>query len=486
MDTSQFIFDETIEQLKKRVESDPASVSAQIQECLKWAKQTDSPENQIQALMLMSRCACCNMDYRSGIRHIKEALSILNTLDNDDYLAEILHIHALNYWGLARYYTAQQYWINALEHCALSDSAEIQIECLIGLGNIWRANHDFQLAGSTHKLAVTVAGQNRIKWLEDKACILWAWDLYMLSNYVEMLNVLDEAAEALKSHSNAAWKAQICDFRGLAYLGLQKMGDAERAISNAEAISRQSGQLWIQTQTCVSRARLERMNLNLEEAARILNRAESIATQFDHGELLTQIYFQQAAVAEESGDFRLALATFKKYRQYSQDILREQTIQIGRDRAQSSKRQLEQKAGKLISRIRGQYESTAHHLLPHCVNENFWWEQLILFKTALIDARHTVIIIEHKDPKVVEICTELIHSLCDRHDLLSRLSDDKLGLLLAEKNSAATDMYHVIKQMLAIYPWHRKHLSGPQPRILLKDILLFPFTLEQLEDELTQ
>ena len=44
--------------------------------------------------------------------------------------------------------------------------------------------------------------------LEGKARILLAWDLYLLNDYVEMLSVLDSAAELItEQHENALWRA---------------------------------------------------------------------------------------------------------------------------------------------------------------------------------------------------------------------------------------------------------------------------------------
>ncbi|POB65780.1 hypothetical protein CRN59_34710, partial [Vibrio vulnificus] len=96
-----------------------------------------------------------------GLKLIKEAHSKQNRLDNDDRLPQILHLYALQYWGQAKYYSAQQYWINALEQSALIDETEIQIEALIGLGNVWRITNDYKLAASTHELAVKVANNAR-------------------------------------------------------------------------------------------------------------------------------------------------------------------------------------------------------------------------------------------------------------------------------------------------------------------------------------
>lgn len=64
-------------------------------------------------------------------------------------------------------------------------------------------------------------------------------------------------------------------------------------------------------------------------------------------------------------------------------MLREQTLRVGMDKARSSKRQLEQRARKLINRIRGQHEFDPEKHLSNVVSETYWWEQLVLFKTEL-------------------------------------------------------------------------------------------------------
>lgn len=67
----------------------------------------------------MAQCCWCLMDYRQGLKLVKDAYSKQTQLETDDHLPEILHLFALQYWGgQAKYYSAQQYWINALEQSA--------------------------------------------------------------------------------------------------------------------------------------------------------------------------------------------------------------------------------------------------------------------------------------------------------------------------------------------------------------------------------
>ncbi|KGY14147.1 TPR repeats containing protein [Vibrio tubiashii] len=486
MDKSQRLLEIEIDQLKNKVESEPEKTWAIAEQCAARSAQILYPEGEIQCLIIMSRCAWCVMDYRKGLKFIKEAHGKLNALDTDDLLPEILHIYALHYWGQARYYSAQQYWINALEQSALVDEIEIQLEALIGLGNVWRMTHEYNLAKTTHELAVIVANNARVNLLEGKARILLAWDHYLLNNYVEMLSVLDGAAEALKEHSDNTWQAEIWDFRGLALLGLERVEDAEEATRKAHEIAMKHDLVWMKAHSYISRARVELLRKRPDKAAELLVQAEQSAISFDNGELLSQICFQQSRVAEESGDFETALEAFKKYRKHSTDMLREQTARVSNDKARASKRQLEQRARKLINRIRGQHEFDPEKQLSQMVSETYWWEQLVLFKTELKRSNHAVIVIQHNDPNYLDVCTELAHSLCNKQDMLARLSRERLGILLADRGEEALNVFHVLAKMIEIYPWHRKGLDDSLPKVSFQDILTFPFTLEQLEDSQLQ
>ncbi|MGF1745334.1 hypothetical protein [Vibrio minamisatsumaniensis] len=486
MDKNQHLLETELEQLKTRIDSEPSVILEITQQCLFRSEQVLFEEGAIQSLMLMARCCWNLMDYQKGLKYIKEAHKRQSQLDTDLFLPEILHLHALQFWGQAKYYSAQQYWINALEQSALTDDIEIQIECLIGLGNIWRITHEYKLACSTHQLAVKVANISRIGWLEGKARILLAWDYYLLNNYVQMLSVLDGAEDALKYHKDNTWHAEVWDFRGLALLGLERLDDAEKATAKAHNLAIKHNLVWMKAHSYISRARLELLRKRPEQATELLKLAELSANEFDNGELLSQICYQQSLVAEENLDFKGALVAFKKYRQYSIGMLREQTNRVGLDKARSSKRQLEQRARKLINRIRGQHEYNPEKHFSYVVSETFWWEQLVLFKTELKRSNHSIIMFQHPDTDYLDICTEIAHTLCNRNDFISKLSSERVALMLSEKGHAAEQTFQTLSTMLEIYPWHRKGLKGPQPIISLNDILTFPFTLEQLEEDDTE
>lgn len=473
--------------LAARIDNEPEAALNLAQQYLLRSDQVLFPEGAIQACITICRCHLQLMDYSQGLKAIKEAYTRLNRLDTDLYLPEILHLHALSYWGQAKYYSSQHYWLNALEQAALVGETVTEIECLIGLGNVWRITEEHKLALSTHQLAVKVANSARIDQLEGKALINLAQDHYLLNDYTEMLSVLDSAEEVLKNSNTPTRQAEIWDFRGLALLGLERLKDAESATMKAFELAIDNDLLWMTAHSYISRARLEIIRHDLQTAGDYLNKAEEAAKNFDHGELLSQICFQQSVIAERYQDYETALIAFRKYRHYSMQRLKEQASKLGMDKARSSKRQLDQRARKLINRIRRQVEfSPGERGYSNLVSETYWWEQLILFKSELKASTHAVIIISHENSAFLEVCTELAQCLCNHNDLITRLSEERIGMLVAEKGENAEAAFQFLQQTIEHYPWERRGLIGQPPSVELNDILSFPFTLEQLEEQYKQ
>ncbi|RQW64922.1 tetratricopeptide repeat protein [Vibrio viridaestus] len=483
MDRSRYLLEIEIEQLKRRIEGDPEDVLTILEQCLARSKQIDFPQASLECLILMSRCSWHLKKPKMGLKFAKDALQFQNRLDHDDFLPIILELHGLHFFEEGKLFTAQQYWINALEQAALEDNVEVEIECLLGLGDIWRETQEFQLACSTHQLAVQVANSARINDLEGKARVLWAWDLYLLKDYVEMLEVLDAAQSIFESEHDTKYLAEVWDFRALALLGLERLKDAEEATQTAHELAVEHNLGWVKIHSSISHARLELLRGDLDKANELLSQAELSVDVMENSnaELLTQIYYQQSKIAEQKDQFDLALNAFKKYRHYSIEQIKHQKALESSDKARGAKKQLEQRARKLINRVRGQYEYNPEKHLSNVVSETYWWEQLVLFKTELKHANHTVLVIYHPNPKYIDICTELTHSLCTSKDLVSRLSSERLGILIDEKDAEASELHRVIIAMIGLYPWERQGLSGPLPKVDLHDILTFPFTLEQLE-----
>lgn len=485
MSNCSLSLEQQIQQLNDQLATEPATVLANVQSCLLTAKEQHAPNMVLQCLILAARAALLLDDLKLSFKHIKAALKFQQTLDNDENLAEILHIHALIYWQQAQYYSAQHFWILSLEQSAWAEGANIQIESLIGLGNVWRETDEYGLAKIAHELAVRVANATRDADQEIQARILLSWDLYLLESFAEMLTVLQGAEDLLKHSPSDTQEAQLWDFRAVALLGLKHIEEAEYAADKAYVLADKHQHIWMKTLALMSKARIELLREQPQCAIAYLQEAEisAKACNANYAHLLARIYFKQSLAHESSGQLELALQAFKLYRHHSIEHIRARTLQLGSDKARLSKHQLEKKARKLINRIRAQHAHESGKHFNRIISETLWWEQLVQLKTQLQKANYSIITVRHPIPEYIDVCAEIVHTLCTKNDYLARISSDRIGWLVAEQGEAAEQLYRTLSQMTTIYPWQRKGLAPHLPTIMIQDLLTFPFTLEQLELE---
>ncbi|MGO1297085.1 MAG: tetratricopeptide repeat protein [Vibrio sp.] len=476
--------DETIQELDNELMVDPTHACEKIERLLSDESTPQQPIFRLQLMMLAANFYLDNEQLPKSLKHIRQAYRLQQTLETDDYLAEILHVHALIFWKQAKYYSALQFWTRTLELSAWSNSTDVQIQALIGLGNVWRATSVYNLAKVTHELAVKIANHTRQAQLEIRSRIFLSWDLYLLKQYPSMLTELEVAEDLLKSTPNNTLKAQAFDFRAAALLELDCIEDAHQATTIAQTLAETHGFDEMHILALINKAKIDVRREMPKLALEWLVKAENIANanSINH-ELLTLIYYQQSVTAESLAQYKNALNAYQRFRFHSLEHKREAAMQLGLDKARKSKSLHEQRARKIINRLRGQYDFDSGKQLPKLVSETLWWERLVEFKTQLKDSNYSVIMIQHASPEHVDSCTETAHSLSGPGDYLARLDSTHLGWLINSKGSSASELYEILRQMLMIYPWERQGLAKTLPSVSLHNILMFPFTLEQLELE---
>ncbi|SJL84404.1 hypothetical protein [Vibrio palustris] len=475
--------EKTIQELEHELLTGTADGCKKIEYLLSQDSTADEPIFRLQLTVLAAKLQLDNEQLSKSLKYIRSAYRLQQTLDTDDYLAEILHLHAYIFWKQAKYYSALQFWTRALELSAWSDSTDIQIQALIGLGNVWRATESYHLAKATHQLAVRIANHTRQAKLEIRSRILLSWDLHLLKQYPSMLTELEGAEDLLHHNPDNTLKAQICDFRAAALLELDRIEDAHRATTMAQTLAETHGFDEMHILALLNKAKIDVRRTMPERALEWLNQAESIATTNHNHELLTRIYAQQSAISESLTYYQDAFIAYQRFRHHSLARQREKTLQLGSDKARKSKNLLEQKARKIINRLRSQYEFNPGKQFPNLVSETLWWERLVELKTQLKASNYSIIMIHHNSPQHIDICTEITHSLSAPGDYLARLDTTHLGWLINSKDSLASQLYDTFQQMITMYPWERRGLVKDLPKVSLHNILMFPFTLEQLEIE---
>ncbi|KAB2823564.1 ATP-dependent transcriptional regulator [Aliivibrio finisterrensis] len=405
------------------------------------------------------------MDYQTGFKSAKEVLQLQQELENDNLLPLILHTLALHSWGQAKLFSAQQYWIKALEQSSLIGNHEIEIEALIGLGNVWRMTNCLEQANSTHNIAAQRGNYYRMPHLEAKAYILQAWDSYLLCDYQAMLPILFKAEKLLTDNSNLTWKAEIYDFRGLAFLGLDDLDSAQKCCSLANQLAIQHDLIWMKAHSAISLARIASAQSHFTLAYQLLTGAEVIAQQFDKGELRSQICLEQSRIAELTQNFELALYSYKRYRQYEIALIQEQSSSLGRDKTSTSKERLDIRAKNLIQRIEMQLKFNSMSSLTYLLPRKKWYAHLkSILTNVLSDEYHLIMITDPSEDKINNLML-LGHHYCKQGDSITRLNDTEIAILINENKNKSQEIAHSISTLLSTYPWSRYSLNVSIPSV---------------------
>jgi len=421
------------------------------------------------------------MEYQAGLKVAKDILSSYQDLEDDELLPSILHALALHSWGQAKLFSAQQYWIQALEQSLLLDNNKIEVESLIGLGNIWRMTNNLHEANSTHHIAAKRAILYRIPNLEAKAYILQAWDNYLLENYQAMLPILDKAEKLLTHNTNLTWQAEVYDFKGLALLGLNNLNAAYKCCSFASQLAKQNNLVWMNAHSSISLARIATAQSNYSDAYELLTQAEVIAQQFDKGELRSQICLEQSRIAECTQDYEHALYAYKRYRQYQIMLLQEQSSSLNKDKISASKEQLEIRAKKLIQRIKIQIDNHSISSLSYLVRNDKWFQNVEALSLSTIEQKYQIVVINEESIEKLNTLMVLIHQYCKDGDQVTQLNKNTITLLVQESKVETLKIVNSLTALFSTYPWHRYSFTSTRPSVSFMSLNEFlhdsPFNL---------
>ncbi len=431
---TQFQIDKDLLAARQSIELDPAFTLSKIKKICKECEQIHYMSGMVEACTLSSLAYWHMMNYVEGIKMVRQAAKFSVQLDTDEKNASISHLFALHYWGQAKYYTAQSYWIDALEHATLNSQSEYEVEALIGLGNVWRITKSYDSAKQTHQLALELSETRGIQWLTGKAAILLSWDRYLLHDYESMLDSLAIANRMLTNYPSPTWQAEIQDFKALAYLGLNRLSEAAKCSQEAVAIATENQLTWMVAHSSITQARIAFTNHDHRLAKQLLESALEAAHHFDRGDLLSQICQLLSENAEQAMDHKTALHYFREHRRYATDCLQDQSQAQGKDKAKASRRALNHRANKNIRRLTTSIETARTSTLKHYREQRDWLSIADrIFKHP--NGQQSVILLIHVEFK--EHLSTLIgisHSVCKSDDSLTLLDGLTIALLIKEKN----------------------------------------------------
>nr|WP_159063861.1 hypothetical protein [Thaumasiovibrio occultus] len=455
MNPTQYQIDSDIAAIRDMVELSPANAHQQAQALYHQSEQIQYTYGLVESLILSSEANWHLMNYTDGLKHARRALKVAAQLNHDEKSAKINHLFALHHWGQAKYFTAQRYWLDALDLASLNTQCELEIEALIGLGNVWRITHAYESAEQTHRLAMEMATRNHFPGLTGKAAILLAWDRYLLKNYKGMLSALNIAAKVLEGYPSPTWAAEIYDFRALAYLGLNRFDAAEKASQASINIAEQNQLTWMVAHSAITRARIALMKEEFSFADQLLKEALDAAQKFDNGELLSQISKLLAENAERIGDFKNAVLYYRMYRRFEAVLLREQSMAYGKDKAKSSKSALSHKANKHLRRLELSLETARISTLSAYITRTQWLREVELAGQQHKSDASTIMLLHTHNHSQLNHILGLANTICHDNEFITELDSSTLALLLSAKSLPTAT--HLLSHFISHFNWENKN-----------------------------
>ncbi|WP_434361258.1 hypothetical protein NF212_22940 [Parasalinivibrio latis] len=464
-----------LSELWGRIETDTTFVKNEAYRLKNHCIRVRDIQGAVQFSILSSQAYWHLMDYRRGLKTIQNALKLHKSQTELDSLGQIYHIHALHLWGQGKYLSAKQFWLNALEHALLMGETPLELEALIGIGNVWRITGNLDEAKRAHAHVASAAQLDGLQAIEGKSLILLAWDLKLLNAYNYMLPILDRAETVLSGVFNPTWTAEIHDFRGIALLGMGNLEQAEQACLRAYKIASDHNQTWMMTHCNISSALIAAAKADYAGSLSWLDKAEQTARQFDKGELLSQICEQQTSVAEKSGDYKLALLSYKKFRRYTEAILKEKSIISARDKTATSPKQLDQRALKIL----GGRETTllqqrltdillASESRPKVVGVMEWGQYLEKARSDASGVQFHIISVTHSNPSFLSKATSLLINLLSKDDVICEIQPQRYCVLTSRTDNAALRLKDDIGAVLSSFPWDGAMSSMSLPSVELQ------------------
>ncbi|RJG49533.1 hypothetical protein [Motilimonas pumila] len=435
----------------------PVDALEKVTQIVNQVRSTNHDHGYVQALLKMAEVYWHTMDYHAGLKVCRRVESLLTIELEFEFCPELYHRYASLNWGLARYRSAQHYWNQCLEKSILSNQFKFQIEALVGLGNVWRITDSLHDAESALKFALELAVYCQFEWLGGKAAILLSWTLFLQQRFTDMLPYLDRGSKLLQDCTDQTWHAEIHDFRGLALLYSGDVEAAKSEVNLALNIATEHELKWMSAHASISLSKVAKETGELEAANQYLQQAETMALEFDEGELLSQICLERANICERLGVYLDALNHYQRYRNYSVNLLREQSASKGRDQYLSSRGQLDARSQRLIRRLNitdhvAQIEHLPQFRLPQS------WLHLVQLRRDQVD--WAIVRVTFSEPSATHFGLHVLYALLQPDDRITQWQQNQLLLTVQVAPDKHQKLLRHIQDLLSSYPWWLQGIEG--------------------------
>ncbi|MBB5191573.1 tetratricopeptide (TPR) repeat protein [Silvimonas terrae] len=272
------------------------------------------------AVRALQRCATMQLIFgqmHEGQASLLKALTIAEKEDFDAIRGEIMQDMAAVYYTIGEYDDAIDYWSDCLDPANTEFTTETRVHSHIGLGQIYFAHENYEMALSHHQRAQRMAGTTLPAVLRCRVLINVATDCLRLEQLEDAEAALDEGLVLAISAGQKEYQEEICVYRATVAMDRGDLITAEQWLNRAETIEHVC--LWGQNLRLLARGRLHVANGEYDAAHQVLFKALDLAGEmgishkaYQAHHLLAQSYTHLGQLPEAEHHHKRYLEIFNR------------------------------------------------------------------------------------------------------------------------------------------------------------------------------
>ncbi|AZN36824.1 tetratricopeptide repeat protein [Iodobacter ciconiae] len=237
--------------------------------------------------------------HREAIDVLDKVLGIAETDELGVWHGEALQLMGRHAYTLGEYESAARYWCHCLELSAQAIETTQRLCAHIGLGQLYYAHEQFEVALIHHKMAQDLAKKEHDANYQSICLINIAVDLFRLNRLDDAMAIARQALPLVRAEDNYELEAEVYSVFGLIRLA---RGDIERARMNflvALKINRLHINTWNEAANLLALGRCSLANAEYEAGLDELQRAFNLAEVIESQYLLAEIHEAFAVIYQK-------------------------------------------------------------------------------------------------------------------------------------------------------------------------------------------
>jgi tetratricopeptide (TPR) repeat protein len=282
--------DQLIQQAKKLISSRSVDSLAFATQARDLAVELGCRLSEAAALTVYSSVLQLFGRHREAINILDKVLDVAEPDELGVWRGEALQLLGRHTYTLGEYESAAQYWCRCLELSTQAIETTQRLCAHIGLGQLYYAHEQFEVALIHHKMAQELAKKEHDANYQSICLINIAVDLFRLDRLDDAMSIARQALPMVRAEGNYEMEAEVYSVFGLIRLA---RGDIERARMNflvALKINRLHINTWNEAANLLALGRCSMANAEYEAALDELQRAFSVAEEMESQYLLAEIH----------------------------------------------------------------------------------------------------------------------------------------------------------------------------------------------------